>query len=145
MKMMYKGTPIQSLNIKHFEVSTNDATLKSSDLQAGVTAYAKGKKVTGTGKAFSFAMYGDTTTTAILPIPERLNVLSITSHEYPVQMSDRLFDLQDRDFTIEQEIGKIVVEGVEHPIKAMLLGNILRFTCNHTVSIQFFCGKDNYI
>ena len=145
MKMIYGGVPVNSLKVKHYEVSTNDCDMIASDLQAGKTAVARGQKITGTGKSFEFALYGDTTSNAILPLPTLLNVLSITSHTHPVQMNDRLFDLLEKDFTVEQEIGTAVVEGVSYPIKAIVSSNILQFICDKTINLQFFCGKDNYI
>lgn len=45
MKMYYGGTPIKSLNVKHYEMSTSDATVQPSDLQSGVTCYARGQKL----------------------------------------------------------------------------------------------------
>lgn len=83
MKMIYNGTPIKSLNIKRYEMNTNDATLKASDMQVGVTAYAKGKKVTGTGKSFEFAYYGGFETNSINYVPNMINVIEIASVNYP--------------------------------------------------------------
>ena len=85
MKMYYGDTPIKSLKIKHYEVSTHDATIKSSDLQTGITAYAKGKKVTGTGKSFEFASYGDWTTNLPFIIPTTINVVQVGSLNYFVK------------------------------------------------------------
>lgn len=145
MKMFYGNIPVNSMKIKHYEMNTNDSNLKPSDMQTGKIAYGKGKRIVGTGKAFEFAIYGDTTTTSMFPIPNLLNTLSITSSEYFVQMNDRIFDLQEKDFTVEQEIGKVIIEDVQYPIKVIFLDNMLKFTCDKTVSLQFFCGRDNYI
>ena len=80
MKMIYNGTPIKSLNIKHYELNTNDATLKASDLQSGVTAYAKGQKITGIGRAFRFALYGDFPSNREIPIPvSEINTVVVSS------------------------------------------------------------------
>lgn len=40
------------------EPSTYDADITPENMQRGMTAYAKGKKVIGTGKCFAFASYG---------------------------------------------------------------------------------------
>lgn len=144
MKMYLGGTPLKSMNIRHYEVSTNDATLKSSDLQAGITAYAKGVKVTGTGKCFEFATYGNTTTNIPEFIPTLINVVEITSTVYPIKSLIGFDKMLDTDFTTEKVIGTAIVDGGEYPITIRIQGNVLTFSCEKTIKLEFFYGRDNY-
>lgn len=144
MKMIYNGTPIESMKLKHYEVNTNSATVQPSDLQAGVTCFAKGRKVTGTGKAFEFAEYGVVATNVQRFVPSLINVVEITSLEHPIKMVTHLLDMDDVDFTTEQTIGIVVIDNVEYPITVKVEGYILTFNCEKTVTLEFFYGKDNY-
>jgi hypothetical protein len=47
------------------EPSSYDADITPENMQRGMTAYAQGKKVVGTGKAFEFAEYGSKVATNI--------------------------------------------------------------------------------
>lgn len=145
MKMFYKGTPVKSLNIKHYEVSTNDATLKASDLQSGVTAYAKGKKVTGTGKAFSFASYGSWFTNESIFIPATINVIQIGSVEYPVKMTVPMNSMYSYDFTTSQEVAEVTIDGVVYPISVSVQNGEFLAACEKTINIELFYGKDEYV
>ncbi len=145
MKMFYGKTPVKSLNIKHYELSTNDATLKPSDMQSGVTAYAKGKKVTGTGKSFEFATYGKMKTNQVQYVPSSINVIEIASLEYPVQLSIALSDMENVDFSIEQIVGNIIVDNMGYELKVQAINNFLTVSCDKTVNLQVFYGKDNYV
>lgn len=144
MKMFYGNTPIKSFNIKHYEVSTNDATLRASDLQSGVTAYAKGKKVTGTGKSFEFASYGEFNSNETLYVPSNINVIQIASILHPTKMTVKVEDTKTLDFGSEQSIGSVIVNNVEHPITVVVSGNFLSIKCDESTKIQIFYGKDNY-
>ena len=77
MKMIYGGVPVNSMKLKHYEISTNDCDMVASDLQAGKTAVAKGRKITGTGKSFEFACYGQLDTNAKRYVPANINVVEI--------------------------------------------------------------------
>lgn len=145
MKMIYGGTPVKSLKVKHYEVSTNDATMIASDLQAGVTAYAKGVKVTGTGKSFEFANYGHYTTNANMYVPTNINVVKIGSTEYPVKSNLDILLMKDTDFSSEQNIGTIVIDGNEYDLIISVQSNMMKISCDKTVQLQIFYGKDNYI
>lgn len=145
MKMMYNGTPIKSLNIKHYEVSTNDATLRESDMQAGITAYARGKKITGTGKAFEFANYGTLETNASTFIPTNINLIELASAEYPIKLNMILSDLNVLDFSANQKIATVVIDGVEYDLIVNVNSNILKVNCDKTFALQVFYGKDNYV
>ena len=144
MKMIYNGTPIKSLNIKHFEVSTNDCTMTASDLQSGVTGVARGKKITGTGKCFNFASYGNALSNIMLPIPSNINTVEIASTLYPVQQSMDFETIRITDFSNGQTIGKIIKDGIDYPISMQITNNILKLTCDITIKLQLFYGRDDY-
>lgn len=145
MKMIYGNTPVKSLNVHHFEMDTNDATLISSDLQAGVTAYARGQKITGTGKSFEFANYGSLDTNLPMIVPSMINVIEITSTAYPIKSSILLNDMKNIDFTMPQVIGYAIVNSVEKPITITVNSGILTLSCDQTITLQVFYGKDNYV
>ena len=145
MKMMYGGVPIKSLNVKHYEVSTSDATAQSSDLQAGVTCYARGQKVTGTGKCFEFANYGSINTNLPLIIPNTINVIEITSTTHPVKSAFILSEVKNVDFTVPQIIGYVVADNLESPVTVTISSGMLTFSCDKSVTLEFFIGKDNYV
>ena len=143
--MIYNGTPIKSMNIKHYEISTNDATMKASDLQSGVTAYAKGKKITGTGKSFEFAYYGGIEANFPNYIPSMINVVEITSTVYPIKANIALSSMRDIDFSTSQIIGSVIINNVEYPITSTIVNNFLTLSCDESISLQIFYGKDNYV
>lgn len=144
MKMMYGKTPIKSLNIKHYEMNTNDCTMVASDLQAGVTAVARGQKITGTGKSFEFAQYGQTETNMDVYIPTTINVIQIGCVDYPIQSSNKITETKNIDFTSEQTVATLLIDSEPCPVTIVISGNIMSIKCNKTVNIQFFYGKDNY-
>lgn len=146
MKMMYNGTQIKSLNIKHYEISTNDATLKESDMQAGVTAYARGKKITGTGKAFSFALYGGFSSNVTIPIPvESINTVSISCTTYPVRMITPIEDLRFDDFSTAKTVAMMTADNIDYPIAISVLNNMITITCDKSTTLQVVFGKDEYV
>jgi hypothetical protein len=138
MKMFYNGTPIKSLNIKHYEVSTNDCTAIPSDLQSGVTCVAKGKKITGTGKSFSFASYGRWTTNISNFIPMDINTIQIGSMDYPVRMTVSINDSHSCDFSTPQEVAEVIVDGTAYPMTVSVQNGEFLVTCEKTISIQLF-------
>lgn len=144
MKMYYGKTPIKSLNIKHYELDTNDCDMVASDLQAGKTAVAKGRKITGTGKSFEFAAYGTSITNLAEFIPTLINVVEVASLDYPVKNSIDLNDMKNIDFTTEQTIGIVIIDNVEYPINVKIENSLLTFNCEKSITLQTFYGKDNY-
>lgn len=144
MKMMYNGTPIKSLNIKHFEMNTNSATVQPSDLQSGVTCFARGQKVTGTGKSFEFACYGNWTTNLPYIVPATINVVQVGSIDYAIKTVISMYDTYFLDFTTSQKIAEVTIDGVVYPISVSVQNGKLTVFCDQTINIQLFFGKDNY-
>ena len=145
MKMMYGGTQVRGLNVNKFDVSTNDCTAIPSDLQSGVTCVSKGKKITGTGKSFEFANYGFLSTNSRRYVPSYINIIEVSSSEYPIKLSLDLISMRNVDFSTEQLIGTVSVDGVEYDLKASVQSNMLKVACDKTINLQVFYGKDNYV
>lgn len=145
MKLCLGSTPIKSLNIRKLDVDTNDATIVASDMQSGYIAYAKGQKVTGTGKAFAFASYGNHPTNTAIPVPSVINAIEISSLEYPVQMLVALSDMKDVDFTTENTVANAVIGGVTYPITAQVADGNLTLGCSQTLNLEVFFGKDEHV
>ena len=142
MKIMVGNTPLKSAKIHCYD--TSDATMIASDLQAGVTGWAKGKKITGTGKSFEFTQYGGLRTNAAQYVPTNINVIEIACTTNPVQLNIALSDMKNTDFTVSQNIGSVTVDGIAYPLTAQAVNNILTVSCDKTVTLQAFYGKDNY-
>lgn len=145
MKMFYGNVPVDSMKIKHYEISTNDCTAIPSDLQSGVTCVSKGKKITGTGKSFEFANYGELFTNVSTIIPNMINIIEIASLDYPLQISIALIDMQDIDFSVSQTLGNIIIDEISYPINAIVSDNKMTISCDKTIKLQVFFGRDNYV
>lgn len=144
MKMYYGNTPVNSLNINYFERDTNDCDMVASDLQTGKTAVARGQKITGTGKSFEFAQYGGIDTNLPMVIPNTINVIEIASITYPIRTVFSLTEIKNLDFSIPQTAGYVIVDGSEFPITVTVTNNMLTLSCDQTITLQVFYGKDNY-
>lgn len=144
MKLCLGNTPVKSLNIRKLDVDTNDATIVASDMQSGMTAYAKGVKVTGTGKSFAFAFYGSRETNIAIPVPSTINVIDVSSMVYPVQMLIAFSEMKDADFTVETQIANVVINGTTYPITAQVADSKLTLSCSQAISLQLFYGKDEH-
>lgn len=123
---------------------TDDATLKASDLQAGVTAYAKGQKVTGSGKSFEFAQYGEIESNTDVYVPADINVIQLGCVDYPVQSSKKIAETKNIDYTSEQTVATLVIDSASCPVTVTVSGNMMSIKCDKTVPIEIFYGKDNY-
>lgn len=142
MKLMLGNTPVKKMMIHN---DTQDATMVASDLQAGVTCYAKGQKVTGTGKSFEFANYGRCETNLIDFVPSAINVIHIGSIDYPVRMTVALNVMKTLDFTNAQQVAEVLIGETMYPITVSVQDGILDIACEKTITIQIFYGKDNYV
>jgi hypothetical protein len=145
MKMIYGGVPVDSMKVKHYEMNTNSATVQPSDLQAGVTCFARGQKVTGTGKAFEFAMYGTGLTNLPFIVPSTINTIQISSAVYPMRTIVPVYDTTFLDFSTPQTIAEATINGVDYPLVVSVQNNILTISCDYTIDIELFYGKDRYI
>lgn len=145
MKMYYGNIPINSMRVVKHDVSTNDADVVASDLQAGKTCYARGKKVTGTGKSFEFASYGTAYFNLPIPVPADVNTVEVASTEYPLIMMFTMDEIKNIDFTSKQTIAKIMIDNEEHIISLVVNDNIMTISCDKGVSLEVFYGKDNYV
>ena len=130
MKMIYGGVPVNSLNVHHFEMDTNSATVQPSDLQAGVTCFARGQKITGTGKCFEFANYGRMSTNLPMYVPSEINVIEVASTEHSIKSSISFSNMTNVDFSIPQVVGQINVDGSDVDIVATIESNFLTPNCN---------------
>lgn len=146
MKLAYGSVPVKALNINYFEQDTNDCDMIASDLQAGKTAVARGQKIVGTGKSFSFATYGDFPMGIPYPVPTSdINTIILSSHTHPVKMEMSIIKLRDVDFTTAQQVASVIIDGVDYPITLQILNNLLTISCSQTTTLQVMFGKDEYI
>ena len=145
MKMIYGGVPVNSLKVKHYEISTNDCDMIASDLQAGKTAVARGQKITGTGKSFEFASYGEFLTNEIDYVPSDINTILISSMDNPIRLVMAVDSIRNQNFITPVEIGSAFVEDVCYPIFVSVNDNLISITCEKAILLQVFYGKDNYI
>lgn len=142
MKLMLGGTPVKKMMIHN---DTMDATMVASDMQAGVTAYANGQKITGTGKSFEFANYGKIETNLSRYVPSDINIIEIASSEYPIKLTIDLGDMKGIDFSNSQNVAIANIDGVNYDINVSVISNILKISCDKTFYVQVFYGKDNYV
>ena len=147
MKMFLggKSQPINTLKLKHFELDTNDCDVLPSDLQSGISCFARGQKIIGTGKSFEFANYGGFRTNFPIYIPSLINIVEIASTEYPIKINIALSDMKDIDFSTSQNVGYIIADGINYTVNAVAKDNFLTLSCDKTIYLQIFYGRDNYV
>lgn len=145
MKMFLGNTPMNSLNVNHFEMDTNDCDMVASDLQAGKTAVARGRKITGTGKCFSFASYGKWMTNVSDFIFSNINTVQVGSIDYPVRTILPIGETRNYDFSTPQNVAEVIIDGVAYPITASVQDGEFLVSCDETINIELFIGKDEYV
>lgn len=146
MKLMYGNVPVKSLNIHSYELNTNDCDMIASDLQAGKTAVARGQKIVGTGKSFEFAYCGRIQSNDSLIIPTNtINIVHISSLDYPVHSLIQLSHMTDLDFVNGQVVCNLIVNNVEYPVTVTAANNEVSVACDISVYFEIFFGKDNYV
>lgn len=141
MKLMLGGTSVKKMMIHN---DTMDATMVASDMQAGVTAYANGQKITGTGKSFEFANYGAIKTNTSRYIPNNINVIELASSEYPIKLTLELDAMKNTDFSNKQ-VAIVNIDGTDYDLTVNAGSNLLNIVCDKTFTLQLFYGKDNYV
>ena len=144
MKMFLGNTPINFMNLTKTDISTSDADIVASDLQAGKICYARGTKVTGTGKSFEFASYGAWKTNLPNFVPSLINVIQIGSKAYPIRMTVLMEDMVSHDFSTAQQIAETVIDGVIYPITVSVKNNILSITCDKSINIELISKYTAY-
>lgn len=143
MKMYLGNTPLKNLKVG---TNTDDATLVASDLQVGKTGYSRGRKVTGTGKAFSFACYGGCNSNEVIPIPvSEINTINISSASYAIKMSDIMRNLRELDFSTAKTVAVATIDGTDYPITLKVESNTITIACDKTIILQTVFGKDEYV
>lgn len=142
MKLYLGNTAVKALYI---HTDTDDANITAPDMQSGMTAYAKGVKLTGTGKCFRFATYGKTETNVATYVPNTINTVIISSTEYPIKMNMAVTDMKDANFSAAQKVGTVIVGGAEYAITAQVANDNLTLSCPQTISLQVFYGKDDHV
>lgn len=145
MKLIYGGVPYNTTKVNHYEVPTNDCDMIASDLQAGKTAVARGQKITGTGKSFEFAMYGNWMTNLPVVIPSIINTIQISSIDYPIRTIIPIHDTNPLDFSAPQTIAEVIIGGETYPLVVSVQNMMMTIACDHTIKIELFYGKDRYI
>lgn len=142
MKLYLGNTAVKAL---YMHTDTDDADITAPDMQSGMTAYAKGVKLTGTGKCFRFATYGKMETNVATYVPNTINTIVVSSTVYPVKMNMEVTSMKDTNFSAAQKIGTVTVGGVEYAITAQVASNQLTLTCPQSISLQVFYGKDDHV
>ena len=145
MKMIYGGVPVNSLKVKHYELDTNSATVQPSDLQTGVTCFARGQKVTGTGKCFEFAEYGTIMSNFPMEVKSDVNVIEIASLSHPLRTLVALRSVKNMDFSTAKELAMVTVNGVEYAITVVVQDNTITLNCDQDLDLEIFYGRDRYI
>ena len=145
MKMFLGNAPIKTLKLKHYELDTNNCDVTPSDLQSGISCFARGQKIIGTGKCFEFARYGTAFTNVATKISGVINVIEIASLDYPVQSFIAMNDMRNIDFTNSQTIGNVIIDEIAYPITVIITDNKITISCDKTIKFQVFYGRDNYV
>jgi hypothetical protein len=142
MKLMLGNTPVKKMMIHN---DTQDATIQPTCMQVGEIGYARGQKIVGTGKAFAYSFYGGIITNITYPAKHRINTVIISSSLYPIKMNMSIVGIQNSDDVSNLTVGTISINGSDYPITLTINDTGFTFYCEKTITLQGFCGKDEYI
>lgn len=157
MAIYFQGKKISRMGALT-EPSTYDADITPENMQHGMTAYAQGKKVVGTGKCFEYAVYGARQLQSlkdedgnnrygfsIYAVTEP-NIIFLASTENGdiVLQSSHIVDLADNAVAVvginHTSSGEVTASYSDNRLK-IILGN----TENQSTRLRYFFGKDNMI
>ena len=139
MKMYLGDVPVKAL---YTHTDTDEGNITAPDMQSGMIAFAKGVKLTGTGKAFAFASYGQISTNKALPVPSIINVIEVSSLTYPVKTNIALSSMKNTNFSTIQKIGVVTINGTAYDITAQVSNNMLTVGCSKDISHEEIYGRD---
>lgn len=142
MKMYLGDVPVKAL---YTHTDTDEGNITAPDMQSGMIAFAKGVKLTGTGKAFAFASYGQVSTNKALPVPSIINVIEVSSLTYPVKTNIALSSMKNTNFSTIQKIGAVTINGTAYDITAQVSNNMLTVGCSKDISLEVFYGRDEHV
>lgn len=142
MKMYLGDVPVKAL---YTHTDTDEGNITAPDMQSGMIAFAKGVKLTGTGKAFAFASYGQISTNKALPVPSIINVIEVSSLTYPVKTNIALSSMKNTNFSKIQKIGAVTINGTAYDITAQVSNNMLTVGCSKDISLEVFYGRDEHV
>ncbi len=142
MKMYLGDVPVKSL---YTHTDTDEGNITAPDMQSGMIAFAKGVKLTGTGKAFVFASYGQISTNKAWPVPSIINFIEVSSLTYPVKTNIALSSMKNTDFSTIQKIGAVTINGTAYDITALVSNNMLTVGCSKDINLEVFYGRDEHV
>lgn len=142
MKIYLGDVPVKAL---YTHTDTDEGNITAPDMQSGMIAFAKGVKLTGTGKAFAFASYGQVSTNKALPVPSIINVIEVSSLTYPVKTNIALSSMKNTNFSKIQKIGAVTINGTAYDITAQVSNNMLTIGCSKDISLEVFYGRDEHV
>lgn len=142
MKMYLGDVPVKAL---YTHTDTDEGNITAPDMQSGMIAFAKGVKLTGTGKAFAFASYGQMPTNEAWPVPSIINVIEVSSLTYPVKTNIALSSMKNTNFSTIQKIGAVTINGTAYDITAQVSNNMLTVGYSKDISLEVFYGRDEHV
>lgn len=142
MKMYLGDVPVKAL---YTHTDTDEGNITAPDMQSGMIAFAKGVKLTGTGKAFAFASYGKMSTNKAWPVPSIINVIEVSSLTYPVKTNIALSSMKNTNFSTIQKIGAVTINGTAYDITVQVSNNMLTIGCSKDISLEVFYGRDEHV
>lgn len=142
MKMYLGDVPVKAL---YTHTDTDEGNITAPDMQSGMIAFAKGVKLTGTGKAFAFASHGQMSTNKAWPVPSIINFIEVSSLTYPVKTNIALSSMKNTDFSTIQKIGAVTINGTAYDITAQVSNNMLTVGCSKDIDLEVFYGRDEHV